>query len=59
MTRNEICLELVKRGWFPKYGCGMWVNLNHPKGRTGLTLREAASLEALTSTEDLTERPKK
>ena len=57
LTKKEICQKLRKRCW--KRTNWTWYNFSHPVGKKGVTLREAASFEGLTSSEDLTEHPVK
>ncbi len=58
MTKKEICQTLRRRGW--RRTNWRWTNLRpgYPAfAKKGVDLRGAASLEALESSEDLTERP--
>lgn len=59
LTKYEICQILRKRGW--RRTNWRWTNLKPGYlaiARQGVALREAAGLEALLSSEDLTERRK-
>ena len=55
LTKKEICQKLRKRCW--RRINWMWYNFSILAAKNGVTLREAASLEAMTSSEDLSERP--
>lgn len=55
MTKQNIINSLRTTGW--KRIKWRWYNPKHPVGKTGVTLREAASLQCLDSCEDLSEGP--
>lgn len=51
MTKREIIAELKRLGW--KCKRGVWSSPHHKRIHQHLSLREAASLEALTALESL------
>ena len=53
-TKKQILRQLRAHGWRRTLS-GVWWKRSHPIGKKGVTLREAASFEALMSSEDLTE----